>query len=390
MASELPLALQVIPAFTVGGAEWMAAHLAVHLPAEQFRRGVVSLHGARGSPIEEYLAHHGVPVYYINKRRGFDPTTWLRLYRLLRTLQPTIVHTHQTVGRYVYPACWAARQTIVVHTVHNIALGEIASRFWRRFQGWAYRRGVLPVSIAQEVTRTFIEEYGRAPAAEIPNAIPTELYTPDTTRCAEWRSQHEVPQDALVFTCVAGLRPQKNHRLLLQAFAQAAPQLPDALLLLVGPPDRLDPAYAESLQRLAQELGLGQRVRFLGSCSDVPDILRASDVFVLSSDYEGNPLSVLEAMAAGLPVVSTAVGGVPELVQHGATGLLVPAGDARALAEAITQLGRDADQRAAMGHAARQTALERFDVRAMSRAYAALYQQLLPAHPTKRNARVSP
>jgi glycosyltransferase involved in cell wall biosynthesis len=353
----------------------MAAYLAAHLPADQFRRGVVSLHGARGSPIEEYLAHHSVPVYYINKRRGFDPTTWLRLYRLLRTLQPAIVHTHQTVGRYVYPACWAARQKIIVHTVHSIAPGEIHSRFWRRFQGWAYRRGVLPVSIAQELTRTFVEEYGRAPAAEIPNAIPTELYMPDAARRAEWRSQHAVPQDALVYTCVAGLRPIKNHRLLLQAFAEAVQRLPDALLLLVGPPDRLNPSYAESLKALAQELGLGQRVRFLGSRADVPDILRASDVFVLSSDYEGNPLSVLEAMAAGLPVVSTAVGGVPELVQHGATGLLVPAGDARALAEAITQLGRDADQRAAMGHAARQTALERFDVRAMSRAYAALYQQ---------------
>ena len=377
MSQNAPLVLQVIPAFTVGGAEWMAAHLAAHLPADQFQRGVVSLHGARGSPIEEYLSRCEVPVYYINKRRGFDPTTWLRLYRLLRTLQPAIVHTHQTVGRYVYPACWAARQKIIVHTVHNIATGEIRSRFWRRFQGWAYRRGVLPVSIAQEVTRTLVQEYGRAPTLEIPNAIPTERYAPDPARRAVWRSQHAVPRDALVFTCVAGLRPQKNHRLLLQAFAQAAPQLPDALLLLVGPPDRLDPAYAESLKVLAQELGLGQRVRFLGSRADVPDILRASDVFVLSSDYEGNPLSVLEAMAAGLPVVSTAVGGVPELVQHGATGLLVPAGDAHALAEAMAQLGCNAPLRAAMGNAAWQTALQRFDVRVMSRAYATLYKQLL-------------
>ena len=179
IASDLPLVLQVIPAFTVGGAEWMAAHLAAHLPANQFRRGVVSLHGARGSPIEEYLARHEVPVHYINKRRGFDPTTWVRLYRLLRTLKPAIVNTHQTVGRYVYPACWAARQRWIVHTVHSVAYGEIDSRFWRRFQGWAYRRGVLPVSIAREVTRSFIEEYGRAPAVEIPNAIPTEPYAPD-------------------------------------------------------------------------------------------------------------------------------------------------------------------------------------------------------------------
>jgi glycosyltransferase involved in cell wall biosynthesis len=377
MMQSVPLVLQVIPAFTVGGAEWMAAHLAVHLPADQFRRGVVSLHGARGSPMEAYLTHHAVPVYYIRKRPGFDPRTWGRLYRFFRALRPAIVHTHQTVGRYVYPACWAARQRWIVHTIHNVATGEIGSRFWRRFQGWAYRQGVLPVSIAQEVTRTFTEEYGRAPVAEIPNAIPTERYTPDTLRRAEWRSQHEICQDTLVYTCVAGLRPQKNHRILLQAFAQATPQLPDALLLLVGPPDRLNPAYTESLQALAQELGLGQRVRFLGSRSDVPDILRASDVFVLSSDYEGNPLSVLEAMAAGLPVISTAVGGVPELVQHGATGLLVPAGNAHALAEAITQLGCDVHQRTAMGSAARQTALERFDVRVMSNAYATLYHNLL-------------
>ena len=110
------------------------------------------------------------------------------------------------------------------------------------------------------------------------------------------------------------------------------------------------------------------------------DILRASDVFVLSSRWEGNPMSVMEAMAAGLPVVSTGVGGVPELVQHGATGLLVPAGDAHALAEAMVQIGRKATLRAAMGEVARQTALERFDVRAMSGAYANLYTRLLRSH----------
>jgi glycosyltransferase involved in cell wall biosynthesis len=182
---------------------------------------------------------------------------------------------------------------------------------------------------------------------------------------------------------VAGLRPLKNHSLLLQAFASVSRQLPDALLLLVGPPDRLNPDYAESLRRLAQELGVESCVRFLGSRADVPDILRASDVFVLSSDYEGNPLSVLEAMAAGLPVVSTAVGGVPELVQHGATGLLVPAGDARALAEAMAQIGFDAPLRAAMGDIARQTALERFDVRVMSHAYAKFCLELLHSSPAR-------
>jgi len=147
MPQSLPLVVQIVHAFEMGGAEWMAAHLAVHLPTNQFNRCAISLYGALHSPIEAYLEHHGVPTYYLNKRRGLDPTLWVRLYRLFRALQPDIVHTHLTVGRYVYPACWAARQRRIVHTVHNIATGEL-SGFWRRFQGWAYRRGVQPVSIA--------------------------------------------------------------------------------------------------------------------------------------------------------------------------------------------------------------------------------------------------
>jgi glycosyltransferase involved in cell wall biosynthesis len=376
MPQSLPLVVQIVHAFEMGGAEWMAAHLAVHLPADQFSRCAISLYGALHSPIEAYLEHHGVPTYYLNKRRGLDPILWVRLYRLFRALQPDIVHTHLTVGRYVYPACWAARRRRIVHTVHNIATGEL-SGFWRRFQGWAYRRGVQPVSIAGEVTRTFVQEYGRAPAAEIPNAIPTELYAPDPVRRMEWRTRHEVPERALVYVCVAGLRPQKNHSLLLQAFALVAQRLPDALLLLVGGVDQLNPQHAEVVKLQAQQMGLTHRVRFLGARGDVPDILRASDVFVLSSDYEGNPLAVLEAMASGVPVVSTAVGGVPELVADGVSGLLVPAGNLEALSEAMAQLGCDASRRAAMGKAARQTALERFDVRVMSKAYAAFYQRLL-------------
>jgi hypothetical protein len=128
----------------------MAAHLAAHLPANQFRRGVVSLHGARGSPIEEYLARHEVPVHYINKRRGFDPTTWVRLYRLLRTLKPAIVNTHQTVGRYVYPACWAARQrtpflpSLTRPTPRDAPRGVVGTRFLHRRWCTLVWRGCAP------------------------------------------------------------------------------------------------------------------------------------------------------------------------------------------------------------------------------------------------------
>ena len=124
-------------------------------------------------------------------------------------------------------------------------------------------------------------------------------------------------------------------------------------------------------------LGLESRVCFLGIRADVADILRASDVFVLSSRWEGNPMSVMEAMAAGLPVVSTAVGGVPELVREGETGLLVPSEDAGALARALQALVDDSVRRQAMGAAARQHAIAHFDIRHTVRGYEQLYESLL-------------
>ena len=143
-------------------------------------------------------------------------------------------------------------------------------------------------------------------------------------------------------------------------------------LLLVGGGE-LENAVREQVAAL----GLQERVRFLGVRADVADILRASDVFVLSSRWEGNPLSVMEAMAAGLPVVSTAVGGVPELVRDRETGLLVPSEDAEALTRAMQALVDDPVRRQAMGAAARQYAVAHFDIRHTVRGYEQLYESLL-------------
>jgi len=364
---------QVIPAFNMGGAEWMATYLAAHLDSERFESHIISLHPPRQSPLEVYLAQHGAGIHSVYKQKGFDARAYPRLIRLLRQLKPDIVHTHQTVGRYVYPACLLARPKLVAHTIHNVAWGEIGSRFWRRFQGWAYRFGVLPVSIAKEVSRTFQQEYGRESAALIPNGIPTERYTADPAARIAWRRQERLSTEAVLLVCVAGLRPQKNHPLLLRAYAQLGEAAANALLLLVGAPDPTNLVYAESLQQLAQELGIVERVRFLGGRGDVPAILNAADIFVLASHYEGNPLSVMEAMAAGLPPVCTAVGGVPELIQHERTGLLVPPEDEAALAEALHSLIADASLRLQLGQAAREYARTHFDIAVMVQAYERFY-----------------
>jgi glycosyltransferase involved in cell wall biosynthesis len=133
---------------------------------------------------------------------------------------------------------------------------------------------------------------------------------------------------------------------------------------------RLEPETKER----ADAFGLRDKVRFLGERADIPEILNAVDVLVLSSDWEGNPLSIMEAMAASTPVVSTAVGGVPELVEDGECGLLVPQGDAQALTKAMRYMLENPEARISMGSASARRAEECFDVKVMTEAYEELYR----------------
>src|SRR6185312_1185789 len=158
--------------------------------------------------------------------------------------------------------------------------------------------------------------YGIGNSEVIPNCIPVRQYQLSKEVREQWRRNVGIASTDTVFTCVALFREQKNHQRLLRVFKAGPGCHSGAKLLLVGAGPTED-----SIRQLAERYELGDQVRFLGLRDDIPEVLRASDVFVLSSDYEGNPLAVMEAMAAGLPVVSTRVGGVPELVAHGKDGI---------------------------------------------------------------------
>jgi len=237
----------------------------------------------------------------------------------------------------------------------------------------AFKRGVLPVAIATEVADSLRRCYRIDGFPLIPNGIPIGAFRqPQIGRDAWRRKEGFAPTDVL-FACVAGLRPQKNPTLLLESFALGAASNPRARLLLVGE-GKLRPR----LERRIGALGLQERVSLVGVRSDVPETLNATDVFVLSSDWEGNPLSVMEAMAAGKPVICTAVGGVPELVDDGeVSGLLVPPGDVNALAKAMQYLLEHREVRNTMGKASATKAIERFDLRVMVEAYEKLYRAII-------------
>jgi len=256
----------------------------------------------------------------------------------------------------------------MVHTVHNLAERESDDWSGRLVRRIAFRRGVLPVAIASEVADSIRRVYGIDGFPLIPNGIPVGDFRRPSISPQEWRRREGFAPTDVLFVCVAGLRPQKNPALLLESFARGPASDPRARLLFVG-----RGALKSELERQIGALGLQERVHLLGLRSDIAEILNAADVFALSSDYEGNPLSVMEAMAAGRPVISTAVGGVPELVEGGECGLLVPPRDAKAMAGAMRHMLENPGAIRSMGMASARRAEERFDLKVMTEAYEKLY-----------------
>jgi glycosyltransferase involved in cell wall biosynthesis len=359
--------VEVLATLRRAGAETLAVSLARGLDRSRFECAVVSLYDPFPGGFEPVLAASGIAVRHLGKRRGLDPRMYPRLLRLLRELRPDVIHTHSYVLRYVWPAAAAAGTGGIVHTVHNLARHEVdfAGRWLHRL---AFRFGVTPVAVSGEVARSFREVYGFDPAAVIPNGIDTGLYRQTAAR-ERWRQQHGFLPEELLVASVARLEPQKNPLGLIEAFARALGGDRRSHLLLAG-----DGSLREAARVCAERLGLAERIHLLGVRDDIPDLLSACDAFALASLWEGSPIAVMEAAAAGLPVVATSAGGVPERVEHGITGLLAPPGDTPALAEALASLARDADLRRSMAEAAR-AASARFDAAPMISAYAALFER---------------
>ena len=355
--------LEVLPSLSRAGAENMAVSLACGLDRECFQTEVVSLYDPRPNGLEPVLADHGIPVRHLGKRRGFDPRMWPRLARVFGELRPDVLHTHSYLLRYVFPV----RRGAIVHTVHNVARNE-SDALGRVINRLAFRRGVLPVAVGTEVARSFREAYGFEAAATIPNGIDAESYFIPAARRG-WRQAHGFADDDFLIVSVARLEPQKDPLGLIRAFAQGLKDATGCHLLLAG-----WGSLEKAARQLAAASGMADRVHFLGVRADVPELLAAADLFALASRWEGGPLAVMEAMAARLPVVATAVGAVPELVEPGVTGILTEPGDAAALARALASLARDPERRRAMGEAAGARAA-RFSAAAMIAAYAELFER---------------
>lgn len=363
--------LHVMPSLAPYGAERTAAILALGMDPGRFQVGVVSLFEEQSESLAHSLTDNGIEVFHLDKQHGLDMRMFGRIHRVLKQVRPHIVHTNNYVLRYTLPPCLLANVPVMVHTLQNVAERE-SDQFGRWLQRWAFRGRVHPVSIAEKVSESYKQIYGLPRPTLIPNAIDVGLYAQGRATRAEWRRKEGFAPDDLLYVCVARLFAQKNHRMLLDAFAAGPARLPEAKLLLAG-----DGGLQAELEAQAERLKIRDRVFFLGRREDVVALLGAADVFALASLWEGNPLSVMEAMAAGIPVVVTAVGGVPELVEHGQSGFIAESGNTEAFASALLNVARDSAVLRSLGAAAAKRARDKFDHRQMVQAYDELYGKLL-------------
>ena len=362
-------ALLICQNLGVGGAEELMLGMATSLDTVEVEAGVVAL-GRRG-PIAEEIAAAGRPVHLVSGQPGpRDPAAFVRLVRLLRRERPDVVHT------FLISACIYGRMAAIAAGVPVIVAAE-----QNVYERKARRHIVIERALAMRTFRVvaccnvvgqFYQRQVGLPASKVAVVFNAVRFgaPPQPEQRGPARAALGLPDDAVVFGTLGRLTEQKGQRFLLRALAQVRAQVPNAWVFLAG-----DGPLRATLEAEAADLDLADRVRFLGVRRDRDTLFAAMDAFVLPSAWEGLSLALVEAMGAGRPAVATAVGGNPEVVTDGETGLLVPSGDPAALAHALLRLASDQHERERLGAAATSSARERFGIERHVTEIAALYRQ---------------
>ena len=351
-----------------GGAERLAAVVAMKLDPARFESVLCASRQTDEPLLDRELEEAGIGVLALGRRSTLDLLAWRPLVSLLRD-GVDVVHAHM-FGSNVWGTVLGRLSGVPVVVAHEHTW-SFQGRPLRRFldRELVARWADVFVAVSAEDRRKMIEVEGVDPAKIrlIPNGIPS----PANGAVADVRAELGIEPGAPVLGVVCELRAQKALEVLFEAAALLLPEFPSLKVLVAG-----DGPERARLEEAALRLGVADTVLFLGIRRDVPAVLAAVDVAVLSSDYEGSPLSVMEYMAAAKPVVSTSVGGVPELLAEDVHGLLVQPRDPEALAEAVARLLRDPALAKRLGAEGRQRQQREFSLEAMVHRIEDLYEEL--------------
>ncbi len=351
-----------------GGAERIASGLATHLPGDRFDVWMCSTRKADPDTVA-MLRDAGVRHLHLGRTSRWDLHRLILLVGLIRRERFDILHAHSfgsnlwgtVIGRACnVPVVLAHEHTwsYVGHPVRKWLDGHVIGRLATRF---------IAVSSLDARRMVSIEHVPAGKVVLIPNG-----YRPRTSEpVGDLRQELRLDARTPLIAAVTVLRPQKALSVLLEAHARVLAEMPDARLAIAG-----EGSERHKLEMASRQLGSDHRVHFLGFRPDVDSILSTSDIAAASSDYEGTPVVSLECMANQIPLVATAVGGLPEVIEHGRTGLLVPPRDPQALADAMLSLLRDPVRRDQMGRAAGMR-LPEFTIESSVEKLIALYEALI-------------
>jgi len=365
--------LHVIYSLYRGGAERVIETQLLGADRRRFEYLVCSITG--GGEMIDRMSNAGARVFLLGKRRRGDLTAVTKLANLIRGEHIDLLHLHNSPGMF-----WGTLAQIasgikapIVRTEHNPYLPENMPALFR----WVFprftKRASRIICVSERVRQSFA---GRFPELagkfiEIPNGIRLQDYEKLPPR-AECRAQFKLLPGAKLIGTVGRLAPVKNHKLLIEALFLVRQTVPDVHLAIIG-----EGEMREALAAYASDLSVSEYVSLVKETQTIDHFYGAIDIFCLSSDSEGMPLTLLEALASGVPVVSTEVGGIPEIIESGKTGYLVPKGSADSLARRIVELLQNPSKAAELALNGRKMVHERFPAEKMITATEAVYEEVL-------------
>lgn len=369
--------LETIRQGTIGGGETHVMDLTQALNKDLYEPVVLSF---TPGPMVDRLREMGIKTHVIETEKPFNIFKWQQVKQLLKDEKIDIVHAHGTrAGSNTF---WAAKQLglPILYTVHgwsfHVDQNPLLLKSRQLGEKLLLSQANVTICVSQSNYRDG-QAFSQMERAVVVNyGVNLQKYNPDRT-FKDIRAELGVAQDTLLVGCIARVTVQKDPFTFLRAIAAVPASLP-IQFLLVGNGD-----LKEATLQLAEELKLGSRLKFLEARQDVPDFLRALDVYCLPSLWEGLPIGLLEAMAMAKAIVATGVDGTKEAIQDEVNGLLIPPKSPQKLAEAIVRLAADANLRQTLGAAARQTVLREFNVEVMTREVEQLYEQVTGGQPAR-------
>lgn len=348
--------LEVIPNLGNGGAEKFVYDLCKNIDRTKFDLTLLLYYNGEDSNYYDDLVKSGIKIICLNKKQGLQLSTFLKVYSIVKEVKPDVIHTHLYVNLYLLPYYVLHSKQKGVHTLHNIAEKE-QEKSYRKIMKYLYKhRRVVPVAIGKSVADSVKDEYKIEEFPTIYNGIDTKKFVVSNTK-----KPHKIKN----FIAVGRYAKQKNYPLMINAFKKAFDVDNDMSLTILGKGEFYDDVHNQIV-----ELGLENVVSQKGNVSNVDEYLQNADCFIMSSDYEGMPLSVLEAMSCGLPIISTKAGGVVDIVKDGENGLLVEVGDELGLAKAI--MAMDENKIESYGKKSLEES-EKYDIRLCVKQYEELF-----------------